>query len=90
MISLNIDIINPWSKRFTNLWCKFYDTPFEHKFIELEVYRSSSIVTIGFNYTTRRDHAGLDICIGLLTYNLHFNFYDNRHWNQGKNSWDFF
>jgi hypothetical protein len=34
-----------------------------------------------FNWTVRQSHAGLDIELGLFGYNIHFNFYDNRHWH---------
>ena len=81
MISLNFNIRNPWSSTFKNLWCRSYDTPFKHKFIELEVTKDFTLVSFMFNWTIRQSHAGLDFELGLLGYNLHFNFYDNRHWN---------
>jgi hypothetical protein len=40
-----------------------------------------------FNWTVRQDHAGLDIDLGLFGYNIHFNFYDNRHWNSEEGRW---
>lgn len=81
MISFNFNIRNPWSNRFENLWNRAYDTPFEHKFIELEVTRDFTLVSFMFNWTVRQSHAGLDLEVGLFGYNVHFNFYDNRHWN---------
>ena len=88
MISISINVRNPWGKSFSNLWCRLYNTPFAHKFIELELYKSSSIISVEFNYSVKQDHAGLDITVGVLSYNLHFNFYDNRHWDQDKNDWE--
>lgn len=81
MISINFNLRNPWSNSFRNLWCRAYDTPFKSKFIELEFYRDSTLVSFMFNWTIRQSHAGLDIDLGLLGYNVHFNFYDIRHWN---------
>jgi hypothetical protein len=90
MISFNFNLRNPWSGTFKNLWCKYYATPFKHKFIELEFYRDSSLLAINFNWTIRQSHAGLDLDFGLLGYNIHFNFYDNRHWNSEEGRWMFY
>ena len=90
MIYLNFSIRNPFSQKFKNLWCRVYDTPHKNKFIELEVYKDSSLVSLHFNLTTRQSHAGLDIELGLLGYCLHFNLYDNRHWNYEEGRWMFY
>ena len=81
MINFSVNIRNPWSQRFKNLWCRAYDTPFKSKFIELEVYKDSSLVSFNFSWTIRQSHGGLDVELGLFGYCLHFNFYDIRHWN---------
>lgn len=81
MISFNFNLRNPWSQKFKNLWSRAYDTPFTSKFIELEVYKDSSLFSFNFNLTTRQSHAGLDIEVGVFGYCFHFNFYDIRHWN---------
>jgi hypothetical protein len=41
-----------------------------------------------FNWTIRQSHAGLDLEVGLFGYNVHFNFYDNRHWNNEAGCWE--
>jgi hypothetical protein len=87
MISMDVTINNPYCKKFRNLWNKFYNTPFKNKFIELEVYNDSTIVVCSMRLTNRRDHAGLDIMLGLFGYCVHFNFYDNRHWDYELNKW---
>jgi hypothetical protein len=81
MISFNFNLSNPWSKRWKNVWSKTYDTPFEHKFLELEVIKDSSIVSLMFRLSTRQSHGGLNMELGLVGYSFNFNFYDNRHWN---------
>jgi hypothetical protein len=81
MISLNFNIRNPWSDKFKNLWSRSYATPFKNKFIELEVTEDFTLVSFMFNWTVRQSHAGLDLEVGLLGYNVHFQFYDNRHWD---------
>jgi hypothetical protein len=81
MISLSFNLANPWSNRFENLWNRAYDTPFKHKFIELEIIKDASIISFMFRLSTRQSHGGLVIEMGLLGYSFNFNFYDNRHWN---------
>jgi hypothetical protein len=88
MISFNFNLRNPWSSTFKNLWCKSYTTPFKNKFIELECYKDRHIVSVMFNWTVRQSHAGLDLELGLLGYSIHFNFYDNRHWNSDTDTWE--
>ena len=81
MISLSLNLRNPWSQEFKNFWSRAYDTPFENKYIELEVYKDSSLLAINVNCTIRQSHAGLYFEVGLLGYCFHFQFYDIRHWN---------
>jgi hypothetical protein len=88
MISLNFNLRNPWSNCFENLWCRVYNTPFKNKFIELEVTKDFTLVSFIFNWTVRQSHAGLDLELGLFGYNVHFNFYDNRHWVHDKNQYE--
>jgi hypothetical protein len=85
MIHFTFRIRNPWSDTFKNLWCHSYATPIQNKFIELEIYKDSSIVSFNFDLTVRQSHAGLDTEIGIFGYCFHFNFYDNRHWNYEEN-----
>ena len=81
MISLNFNLRNPCSNRFENLWCRVYNTPFQNKYVELEVTRDFTLLSFMFNWTVRQSHAGLDLELGVIGYNVRFNFYDNRHWN---------
>jgi len=84
MIAFSFNIALPWN-RFQTLWNRCHRTPFRNKFVELEVYRNSTLISFQFNWTVCRDHAGLDIELGLAGHAVHFNFYDNRHWNHQKN-----
>jgi hypothetical protein len=88
MISFNFNLRNPWSTTFKNLWCRAYPTPFKNKFIELEFTKDFTLVSFMFNWTIRQSHAGLDLELGLLGYNVHFNFYDNRHWDVTDNCYE--
>ena len=88
MISLNFNLRNPWSNTFKNLWIRYYETPFKNKFVELELYRYSYLVSFNFDLSIRQSHAGLDLELGLLGYCAHFSFYDNRHWNIETQIWE--
>ena len=87
MLNFSFSIRNPWSQQFKNLWNRVYDTPHKNKFIELEVYKDSSLVSLNASVTTRQSHAGIDIEVGLLGYCFHFNLYDSRHWDHENNCW---
>ena len=88
MISFNFNLRNPWSTTFKNLWCRAYSTPFKHRFIELELTQNCNLISFVFGYTVRQDHAGLTLEAGLFGYCLHFQFYDNRHWDYARGEWE--
>lgn len=80
MISFGFDI-SPLASEFRNFWNRSWGTPFEHKFVELEVHTTDCLIGFNFLWNVHCDHAGLDIQLSLLGLCVHFNFYDNRHWN---------
>lgn len=88
MISLHININNPWNKgKFKNLWNKSW-LLFKNTGAELEViYHDYDIAAINFALTFRQDHAGIVFSVGLLYYNIHFTLYDTRHWDIANNQW---
>jgi hypothetical protein len=88
MISFNFNLRNPWSDCFKNIWCRSFKTPFNNKFIELEIYKDSSILSVNGNWTIRQSHSGLNIELGLFGYCFNFNFYDSRHWNDEDDCWE--
>ncbi len=88
MLYINFNLNNTWSDRFRNLGCCVFTTPWSNKFIEIEAYKDNNVVSINLNWTIRCDHAGLDIELGLFGYAVHFNFYDNRHWDYKNNCWE--
>ena len=81
MIAFSFNLSNPWSKRWENVWSKTYNTPLEHKFLELELLKDTSILSFSFRLTSRQSHGGLFMELGVLGYSCIFNFYDNRHWS---------
>lgn len=87
MINLNFYLRNPWSERFSRVRLWSGRTPFPNKAWELEVFRSSDLVGLAVNFDTCVDHAGLRLCMALLTWNLEFTFYDIRHWDYESDDW---
>jgi uncharacterized protein YycO len=86
MIDIKFSIVNPASDRFESIKCWFGNTPFKHKHWEIQVMKDNDIIAVDFRVTTRQDHAGVDLWLGLVGYAVNFKFYDNRHWNheQGR------
>jgi hypothetical protein len=76
-------------KIFKNIYSHSYkswnDIPYTFK---QQIYQDSTIAVCSFTWTHCRDHAGIDIKLGLVSYCVHFNFYDNRHWNSKSNAWN--
>jgi hypothetical protein len=88
MFALSFNLRNPWSDRFQNVWDRTYNTPLAHKFFEVQISRSSDIVDLTVRITTRRDdHAGILVCLGLFTFNLELQIYDDRHWDRVHDRW---
>ena len=82
MINFNFNIRNPWNKSWSNtLFSTAFETPIKHKWIEVEVYKDGTLISLDFSFRIRTDHAGLDFEVGVFGYCFHFNFYDGRHWN---------
>ena len=88
MINLRFELQNPWTRdRFKNLGC-VYGRIFKNKAWELEhTFYDGVIVDCEFKITTRGDHAGLNIMLGILGYGVHFSIYDTRHCDYENSCW---
>ena len=61
----------------------------KHTAWELEhTYYTGSLFDIDVSWSIREDHAGFELCLGLLGYGVHFHIYDTRHWNYTANTWE--
>lgn len=87
MISLQFNLRNPFSNRwkFIKLWSG--KTPFKNKFWEVQIDKTSDIIGFDLRLTFRQDHAGLFVSFALFGYDIIFNFYDSRHWDDEENCW---
>ena len=83
MIWLHIQIDNPWSDRWHILkdWSGSFT---KHKHWEFNCYATNQLIEITAEVTTACDHAGFQIKLGLLGYNVEFQIYDGRHWDYGN------
>ena len=89
MINLKFAIEYPFTRgSFNNIFNRGWSTPFKHKHFELEVLQDCEyLLHFNFDWTTRCDHAGVRLELGLFGYELMFHLYDSRHWDYDTNSW---
>ena len=89
MIYLNLNIRLPsWWRRYKMIKMWQWETPFAHKYCEVEIIRIDNLLRFEFEFNTKQDHAGASLELGLLGYQIRFTFYDERHWNSEKNCWE--
>lgn len=89
MFSLRAYLENPFVKEsFKNLFSRSFKVS-NNKFFEFEaLYHSFMILELELSYTKRRDHAGLNVVLGLLCYSVCFRVLDRRHWDYLNNRWE--
>ena len=90
MINLTLAIANPWFKGWRDFKHIRHWTGkllIDHKYWEVEVLRDGYFVQFDFTYTTRRDHAGVTMSMGILGYSINLTAYDNRHWDYETDTW---
>ena len=88
MITFSLNISNPWSDRWSNIYCTGGKTIFANKSWELQIDKTSDILGFDMRYTRRQDHAGLFLSASLLGFELIINLFDVRHWDYEKNDWE--
>jgi hypothetical protein len=54
---------------------------------EIEVWQCEYLLHFNFDWTTRCDHAGVKLELGVFGYELMFHLYDSRHWDYHANTW---
>jgi hypothetical protein len=87
MINIHLNLTNPFSNRF-GIVKSLHGLLSKNKAWEFNIYKVSSVVSVGFNLTFRCDHAGLRGEISLLGYEIEANVYDTRHWDYETNTWE--
>jgi hypothetical protein len=90
LIRFSFNLSWPWSDRFKNLG-SISGQLTQYKCWELEhYYHSRTLVEFDFAITSKTDHAGSTLTIGLLGYNISAILYDSRHWNHSSDSWEIY
>ncbi len=87
MINLKFELSNPFSDR----WANVYNTGgylTENKSWEFQIMKTNTVVDASLCFTTRNDHAGLTLELGLLGFNSHLTIHDNRHWDYENKRWE--
>ena len=89
MINLKFSIEYPFTRlSFNHIFSQSWNTFIKNKYFEIEVLQDCEyLLNFNFNWTTRCDHAGVKLELGLFGYTLMFYFYDNRHWDYKTNNW---
>ena len=88
MIYFNINIRKPsWWNRFKSIKTWYGKTVFKHKYWEVQIIKNDNLFRIEFEFSTRQDHAGINLELGLIGYEIHATIYDNRHWNYEEGRW---
>ena len=83
MIHFNFGLSNPFSHRWDTVYYK--DKLFANKKGgEIQIVKDNTIISFAFRFTTRTDHAGLSLDIGLFGYTVMVQYYDTRHWNEDE------
>lgn len=92
MIYFNVNIRNPhWWSRFELIKYWVWPLPlFTNKYFEIQTIKDSNLLRFEFEFTIKQDHAGCNLELGLFGYEIHFTFYDNRHWNAEEDRWMFY
>jgi len=89
LVNLRCQLSNPCDWDFFRNLGSVHGSITKHKHWELEhTFYGNSLLDIDFAISTKEDHAGLDIVLGLLGYGIHFTVYDHRHWNNETNNWE--
>ena len=87
MFNFNLSSYIPGKDSFDNVFLLFGKTWFKNKYWELQAVKTNCLLLISLSITTRYDHAGVRLSFGLLSYEIHSNIYDNRHWDLEKDCW---
>ena len=87
MIYLNLNIRNPWSSRFENVWNNAGSIT-KNKSWEIEILKTENLFRFEFQFTVMQDHAGIGLELGLFGWEFHIGAHDNRHWDYENKCWE--
>ena len=89
MFTLRFELKNPFSRDYFKNLGSIHGRITKHKAWELEhTFYDGQLVDVDISWLTQRDHAGINVVVGLLGYAIHFSIYDTRHWDYGLGTWE--
>lgn len=89
LINLRFQLSNPFDWDYFRNLGSIHGSITKHTHWELQhSFYGNSLLDIDFHISTKEDHAGVSLDIGLLGYGIHFQIYDSRHWNYETNKWE--
>jgi hypothetical protein len=84
MIHFNFGLSNPFCTRWNTVY--YRERLFaNNKGGEIQIVKDNTIASFTFHFTTRTDHAGISLELGLFGYSVMLQYYDTRHWNEKEN-----
>lgn len=69
----------------------YWDTKISfYKFLEIEFFKGTNdLIRLECDFRiTGRDHAGINIIVGVLGYEIISKLYDQRHWDYANDTWE--
>ncbi len=88
MIYFNINLRKPsWWDRFENIKSWHGPAVLKNKYWEVQVCKTPDLLRIEVEFTIKQDHAGLNVELGLLGYQISLTVYDCRHWDDETNTY---
>jgi hypothetical protein len=87
MINLLLEIVNPFSRKFSVLFSK-HGRITKVKSWELNAYRTNVLFLLALDFSVKRDHAGSRLRFGAVGFEAEFQIYDSRHWDYQLSKWE--
>jgi hypothetical protein len=87
MFYTSFKLRNPWSERWGDIFnCSALVST--HKAFEFQLMKTTDVIMFEFHATTKQDHAGVYLEIGVAGFSATFHLYDTRHWNHKNSKWE--
>ena len=87
MIEFAFNLSNPFSRReWSSLFCKCKSLT-KNKVAEVQVSRSNVLFNTTLRWSMNSDHAGINLQLGIISYEIEMQIYDSRHWDYQNRCW---
>lgn len=87
MIYFNFNIrIRAWVNNF-KLYKSWHGILTQNKAWEIQLLKTDCLLAAVVDISTKQDHAGINIELGLFGYEINATIYDTRHWDSDRDCW---